>query len=138
MSDYKGWEQLSPKVYRQWIHDNQIVVYKILDGSRESVDTWVNTVVEILKATPPERPYLAVYDIASVLTMTPYARQRSQEIVNAGLHLEGRYALVLSSSVVAQVIRLFVRREIDRQNRRFARGFFKTQQEAIQWLLEES
>ena len=132
--DLHDWEKISEKVYRQWRFDRRLVVYKLLDSSRETVDTWVKSVIDVLKEVPTTQPFLAIYDVSDVLALTPYARKRSMDIVTAAQHHQGAYALVLSNAIVSNVMRLFVRREIDPTNRRFVSQFFHRDSEAQTWI----
>ena len=131
---YKDWEKLSEKVYRTRLENDRIIVYKVLDSSRQSVDAWADGILDLYKDWDPENLYLAVYDLSAVVALSPYARKRTREIVDSSMHLQGRYGVVLSNSLVSFAINLFVRRELDRTNRNFIREFFATREEAIEWL----
>lgn len=133
---YKDWEQLSPYVYRKWVDDRKIVIYKVLNATRRSVDAWADGILETYNTWDTTQPYLAIYDMTAVLTMTPYARIRIHELVETAKskQIKGRYGIVITNFMISNIIRLFVRRELDRQNSDFVREFFSDQDAALEWL----
>lgn len=133
---YQNWEQLSDHVYRKWINDNKIVIYKALNASRKSVDAWADGILQTYETWDIAQPYLAIYDVATIMAMTPYTRFRVKDLVESAQtkRIHGRYAIVISNMAVSNIMRLFVRRELDRQNADFVREFFRTQEDAISWL----
>lgn len=133
---YQDWEQLTEHVYRKWFDDNQIVVYKAFNASRKSVDAWADGIYSTYQTWDVSKPYLAVYDIAAIMTMTPYARARVKGLVETAMTrgIYGRYAIVIANSTISHIIRLFVRRELDQNSRGFVRDFFSEQEDALAWL----
>jgi hypothetical protein len=136
--EYQSWEQLAPNVYRTWQADNQIIAYKVFDAKRESVDAWANGIRETYENWNNSKPYLAVYDFSVIFALSPYSRQRVKELVELAkkLEIKGAYAIVLGNNLVSFALQLFVRRELDQQNRNFERQFFDSREPAIEWLKE--
>lgn len=134
--EYQSWERLSPEVFRTRMHDDQIIVYKVSDSKRQSVDAWANGIRETYESWDNSKPYLAVYDFSVIFALSPYSRQRVKELVELAKKLEirGAYALVLGNNLVSFALQLFVRRELDQQNRNFVRQFFDSRESAIEWL----
>lgn len=134
--EYQSWETLAPEVYRTRVHDDQIIVYKVSDSKRQSVDAWANGIRETYENWDNSKPYLAVYDFSVIFALSPYSRQRVKELVELAKKLEirGAYAIVLGNNLVSFALQLFVRRELDQQNRNFVRQFFDSRESAIEWL----
>ncbi len=126
-------EQLSPGVSREWLMDKRIAVYRVTDAHRESVDIWADACAADITNWPPDRPILLLHDFtARGITLTPYARQRSQPLMDMRPDAKGRTALVLPVGVTASLIQLFVRTE--RKAPR-ARRIFSSREKAVEWLL---
>lgn len=136
--EYQSWEQLAPNVYRTRIEDDRIILYKVSDAKRASVDAWANGIRESYESWDNSRPYLAVYDFSVIFALSPYSRERVKELVELAkkLEIKGAYAIVLGNNLVSFALQLFVRRELDQQNRNFVRQFFDSREQAIEWLKE--
>ena len=134
--EYQDWQQLSTNVFRTTVHNNQIFVYHVKDSKRASVDAWANGIRETYMQWDNSKPYLAVYDFSVIFALSPYSRQRVKELVELAksLEIKGAYGIVLGNNLVSFALQLFVRRELDHQNRNFERQFFDTREQAVEWL----
>lgn len=132
-------DHLHPKVRREWLHNRHIVIYTVFDVSRTVVDVWAEAVIDLMEKWPPDRAYLAIYDVSNIPSLTPYARKRAEDIarVAANLaHIDGAYAVVLKRNFLSMIIRLFVLRDLPGQNPKFKRRVFFDRDEALAWLEE--
>ncbi len=126
-------EWLSPSVSRQWLMNNRVVVFSVTDAKRESVDKWAEACKTAIANWPPDQPVLLMHDLsARGLALTPYARERAQDIAKTRPEARGRVAVILSSSLAATLIQLFLRseRETPRTHRAFA-----SREKGLAWLL---
>ncbi len=128
-------EQISPSVSREWLFDKRIVVYTVMDAHRESIDVWAGTCTADIASWPGDRPVLIMHDLsARGIALTPYARERSQPMMDMRPEAKGRVAIVLQPGIAASLIQLFLRPE--RKAPRVRRAF-TSREKAIEWLLSE-
>ncbi len=128
-------EWLSAGVSREWLFDKKVAVYTVLNASRESVDTWAETCKTDINNWPANQPVLLMHDLsAKGIALTPYARERSQAIAATRPESRGRIAVVLSSSLAASLIQLFLRTE--KRTPRIHRAF-SSREKGLAWLLIE-
>src|SRR5438874_1788698 len=103
-------EELIPGLRRYWLMDRQVVVFKASGVSRLLVDTWAESVKDVMKSWPRDHPYLVVHDFTDKnIMLTPYARARAEELVRVKVHVPGYAAIILPQSFAAHLIRLFLR-----------------------------
>src|SRR3954468_17118232 len=99
-----------PSVTLEWVADGAIPVLTITDMSRGTIDMWFKLLVEIMKAWPPDRPFLILHHIDTQdAFLTPYIRSRVKDLDDVNTTLNGRVALVLPRTFVAQIARIFMR-----------------------------
>jgi hypothetical protein len=128
-------ERLSPSVSREWLLGKTIVVYKVTDAHRESIDTWAEACAVDITNWPGDRPVLIIHDLsARGIALTPYARERSQPLMDMRPEAKGRIALVLPGNIAASLIQLFVRSPKKAPRARHA---FSSREKALEWLLSE-
>ena len=129
-------EVLADGLKRQLYDNGQIVVYTLETTRRETIDTWAEIVIDRLKKWPEGKPYLVIHD-ASRIFLTPHLRIRSQEIAETPREdVQGAYAVVLPSSVVGQLMKLFVRRKLAANKTGRQANVFTSLEEALIWLRE--
>ena len=127
-------EEICPGLTRQWIRDRRIVVFKLTNSSRELTDAWFAAVVETYKQCPPGQSYLCLQDLSQGnLTITPYGRQRTSELSSLYPELRGRTAVLVSKSLMGQMMKGLLRLIGNRETGRNRRIFFH-KDEALRWL----
>jgi hypothetical protein len=127
-----GLEQIAPGLTRSWLMDRRIVVFRATTPTRPVVDAWIACVKRTMQDWPASQPYLAIHDFsAPKVSLTPYARQRSEELIPLNTGRQGYAALILAPTYVAQVIRLFLHTQSRQGNEN--RVFF-SMDKAIIWL----
>ena|SRR5437762_2535167 len=105
-------EELTPGLLRYWQYDKQIVVYKATASSRQVVDTWIESVKQVMTAWPKTQPYLVIHDFRdNNIALTPYARARAAELIPIPVGVPGYAAILLPKNFVATIIRLFMRHQ---------------------------
>jgi len=130
-------ESLSSGVTREWIHDRQIVVFTVKDVRRETLDIWTEAFKSDIKNWPADRLFRVIQDLRLAGGITPYGRTKAQEMFQARPEVRVWSALVLPSTFVNNLIRLFVRAQ-NNPNPMRIREFFRTREEALRWLLREN
>ena len=131
--------ELSPDVTLEWFFGHTIVAYTPRSASRRATDIMVDKALEIVRSQKADQPYFAMYDASNILTLTPYARKRVQEITTTlgELNKKGATTVVLGNSVVSNIIRLYVERDLRRTRTNINRSVQQDRQKALQWLYEE-
>lgn len=125
---------LSAGISMQWLHEGKILAVTALNITREAIDVWTEAIIAAELTYFKDRPVRLLLDIG-MLPPTPYARQKSEEIVKQTAHLYGRTAVVLRPSLTTQTIRFFVERILRRSGSSFERRIFLSRADALTWLL---
>jgi len=129
-------ETIIPGFTRSWMFDKRIVVFRGTGVERTIVDAWVNCVKETMLQWPPNQIYLAVHDFTmKELFLTPYARKRAEELIPLSTQTPGHAAILLTPTVTAHLIRLFLRTQRRSGN---DNQIFFNKADAIKWLLSKS
>src|SRR5579871_655545 len=99
-------EEMRNGVWRAWMYDRRIVVYKMTNATRSSIDTWADTMYDDAIHWPEPKPFLALHDIRH-LAATPYARHRTIDVARRfPKTLPGRQATLISPTPLGLTIRL--------------------------------
>jgi hypothetical protein len=128
-------QPLSQGATRQWLYDKRIVVYRIQDIHRETVDAWANAVTEDVNNWSPNRPLLNMHDFTAIetLSFSPYVASRARALTSLAPNHAGRTALVMQKSLVSTIIYLFLKSQ---QNKVRPRKIFTDAREGLAWLKE--
>ncbi len=102
-------ERIVPGLTREWLCDGRVVVYRLADEQRATIDMWIDAFRVDLLNWPADRPILIIHDFSSRDTdATPYARQRAHELIWMRPELKGKAAIILPATVAALMIKAFV------------------------------
>ncbi len=126
-------EQLHSAVTREWLYDKQLVIFTIKDISRAAVDAAIQGFYDTMGAWPLDRPYLAINDFSAPRdALTPYVRERVEEVNKFRPELKGHIAIVTRWGVLAQLMQVYVATHpgIHRERR-----VFFHRDNALKWLI---
>ncbi|MCU0498385.1 MAG: hypothetical protein MUF87_13620 [Anaerolineae bacterium] len=129
-------EQLTPGVCREWFDHGQIAVYRVLDGSNETVNAYIDAALAQLKIARPNRPLLMIHDLTGEnLAFTPYFRRRGEEIAEyMETHpVSSVSAVILPKSVIARPIQNYSEQFTQRAKRANQRNF-DSFEEGLAWV----
>lgn len=128
--------ELVPGLTIEYLHDNQIAIYTLAEMTRSIVDAWIESCdQEMCNCANEGRPILIMQDLSNPrIAQTPYSRERGQALTAKYEALEGRIAFVLPPTTANQRIKLFLRRDAERNRERRA---FRSRNEALNWLCEQ-
>lgn len=120
----------------EFLYDGRIVVYRITMMDRKTVDEHFAQVREIITNWPSDRPYLALHDYAAgnFMTMTPYVREKKEEMAEVRPDLKGFQAMVLPSASMAFFGNLAMRM-VNKSKR--VPQMFSNRQAALDWLVSK-
>jgi len=125
-----------PGVTAEWLYEGQIVVFRLLDVSRNTIDDWSQLVRDAVAAIPEGQPVLFLHDATSPkVGITPYLTSKVPELYRTASHLPGRVAVVVASSTAGQLIALVTRTTYSR-NARQTNRVFVDYASAMDWLVQ--
>lgn len=131
-------ETVSAGVIKTTYVDDGIVVLAVQDSHRESIDTWVETVEELVKVWPDEQPYKVIHD-ASKVFFSPYFRKQAEYISERTVEIRGEdyqvnIAIVLADNPTSHILRLFLRRFIRPSYSAWRMEMFNQVEAALLWM----
>lgn len=125
-----------PGVTAEWLYEGQIVVFRLLDVSRNTIDDWSQLVLDAVAAIPEGQPVLFLHDATSPkVGITPYLTAKVPGLYHAASHIAGRIAVVVASSTSGQLISLVTRNTYSKGARQINRVFVDYN-EAFGWLAQ--
>lgn len=126
--------ELASGLTRHTLDHGSIVVYTFRNNRRATIDAWANRVINTSETWPDDRPYLILYDLSRTF-LSPYFRKRANDVNTIPRpEIFGAYAVVLPDSVVGQLIRLFVKRDLPPPTYYAESEVFTAFDEAVVWL----
>lgn len=125
---------VSPDVQIEWYHNKRIIAFVLKSNKRDAIDQWANAAIEIVTVWPPNQPYLAIYDVSGVAMLTPYGRDRADDIDRAAGHTTGAYTVLLPSTSFTKVFKTSVKRSLQKRNPKHELAIFTDKSEAMLWL----
>jgi hypothetical protein len=127
-------EVYSSHVTRQWVVGYPIVMIKICDVTRPSVDEWFQVCKKTMEELEGDSLF-ALHDMTSDgMGLTPYAQAKAGELLKLHPELKVYTALLLQKTLIAQLISLFLRKNF--RTHHVIKIFFK-REAALEWLIEE-
>jgi hypothetical protein len=121
------------------IFDDQIIVITIKDSSRETIDSWIDAIIKLVETWPADKPVFAIQDFSQRKTgPTPYSRARAKETTSTIAKLNGYVAMVLPTTFIGQLIRIFYRNasRLNVKRGNMVGKVFTDREKAIGWLKE--
>lgn len=119
-------------VTEEWIHDHQIVVYTIYNGSRQAVVSWYNAILATINDFTGSQVCL-IHDWSALKspTLNPYTRSKAMELTKQRSDIPIFVAGIFPKSIFSGIVMTFLRmRPSDRATFRV----FSNRQQAIEWL----
>ncbi len=118
----------------EWLYDGQVAAFQVESTDPTVVDTWYEMSLEVLQSWPETKPYLVLERFTN-LGMTPYNRQRAEEIASfIPKYLFGRVAVVISRGVLGYGIRMFGANRLKALIPNLTIEFFFEEDKALEWL----
>jgi len=109
-----------------------IVIYTFTDSSEAAIDAWGAALARLIDATPPDRPFRVLMDVASAqVTFSRHARHTSHALFSRYRARQGRLAFLFSSKTAPHYARIFFA-SLGRLH--FGLQFFCNRDKAINWL----
>lgn len=124
-------ETFQEGVQREWRHDRRLVIIRIPNPVRSTVDEWAVVHGDTVGNWPANQPILMLLDMREC-GFTPYVREKSTE-ASERHKWNGQLALILQKGVVGllfqQLARLLVRQQGDLQL-----GYYTDFDKGLAWL----
>lgn len=123
-------------VTAEWLYEGQIVVFRLSDVTRNTIDGWSQLVLDAIAAIPAGQPVLFLHDSTSPkVGITPYLTSKVPGLFRQCSHIPGRVAVVVASSTAGQLISLVTRNTYSKDARQTSRVFVNYN-EALDWLAQ--
>lgn len=130
-------EEFEHSVTVEWYEDDIVAFTNNDQLSRGAMDVWAQKVIE--ETTRSEGKVRHIMDLShSGAVITPYLRSKVKEINEAYPDVTGYVAVVFKEGLITQAIRLFVNRELTKQQRGMKSHICFSRDEALLWLREQS
>lgn len=130
-------QEVGPGVYRCWLEDAQILMLRVTNTSRTSVDAYIAASIQAVEQWPQDKPYFALKELAPELTVTPYLYRRTYEVgyLVQERRLRGRTTLVASNRAAHHIIEMIIRAD-SAETPHMLRRSFTNRHAALTWLKE--
>ncbi len=126
----------APHYTKTRLADGRILCYRLEDTTTRTVDAWAADLTHELESWPSDRPWRLLLDIRMKgSVVSPYALRRAREIARLRPELAGRLAILIGSSLAAQIISIALRRAPNSYRKR---ACFANEVMATAWLLEDA
>ena len=120
----------------EWLYGDRIVVFRLTDVSRKTVDAWSRLVLSEIAKVPVDQPLLFMHDVSAPgVGPTPTLATKVPGLHHAASHLKGRVAIVMAESIYGQLVSGFLHSRYMGSARQVNRGF-TSYEEALIWLAE--
>jgi len=120
---------------KEWLSEGQILCYRFLDVSHETVDAWSVDLTGELARWPADTKLRLIYDVRRRGVST-YALNTARRHSNLRPDVSGRTAILVNigNRLVTQLIGVTIR---GLSNRYRQRSVFSDEESAVAWLLEQ-
>ncbi len=133
-------EQLAPGLTLERLDAGKILVFKIDTMNQITLRAMYDTIGVIQSKMSNYEPYLALYDATANInaTVTPVARKLASEVAKKNPQQRGRNALLISPLLTMAIspIKLFIKRDLQRIQRKIEWEIFSEREQALAWLRE--
>ena len=120
----------------EWVDEGRIVIFRLKNGNRDSVDRWFEVVSDVFAAFPVDEPLIVMHGMQDA-GLGAYIREKSVQLTPKAAHIKkGRYAVVITDNALSQVVRLFLNvtsRQLTNRERRLFTNF----DAALEWLRQD-
>lgn len=133
-------ENIADGVKRQWILDGDVVLYTMTDSSKDNVDAYIESNIQMVREWPRPKPFLNVQDISSgEVLLTPYFRTRLQEVeaVLKEYKQDGFSAIILPDTFMFRIFSMFGRFFTQRVGTGLEQRYFTDTDKGIEWITEK-
>lgn len=111
------------------------------NSQRASIDGWYNAVIDLVTNWPTDQPYRVLHNAQNVF-FSPYFRKRAEEVSAETVEIRGKdfkvnIAILMADNPTSHLIRLFLRRFLEKNYASWQVKLFNNHAEAITWLAEQ-
>lgn len=137
MTESSRTEELDTGIKIEWYDDDTIIVFSGMQQSRPIMDSLAQKVIEETSRTHSKIRH--ILDVsANMAVITPYLRSKVKEINQANPDVIGYVAIIVKETLMTQAIRLFINREMARQQPGIKLNIYFNREDALVWLRAQS
>jgi hypothetical protein len=128
-------EDVAPGLTIEWYSNHRIAAFILTTVTQSTIDAFIEAVHQVEQNWAEEQPRLFLYDFAhKEVSLTPYLRQRIEDITTKVMAYEGRTAFVIAKDIISHSMRLFVVTNFQRSQQNT--DIFFTREAGLKWLME--
>lgn len=129
-------EDLGHGVSRQWLNGRQVAYFKLTTVSQEAVDTWFESLKDVISHWDPKTPYLVIHDF-SACGFSRYSLNRMTEVrKHAPEGLSGRIIAIVPNTALGRLMSGFAAQVARPYKGKMQIRTFVTYDEALAWAEE--
>lgn len=129
-------EQISADLVVESYEQGAVIAIVLSSVTQKNVNDFVETLSQI-QAEWQNPPIRLMVDLQNPhIGLTPYLRQKLEDLLSQLNHTEGRYVFVMSKSIITQSMQLLLSDIIRSQGRNLAVDIFFDKSKAYEWLKE--
>ncbi len=118
-----------------------IIELRVGNSQRVSIDAWYNEVVEIVTTWPDDKPYRVLHN-AEKIFFSQYFRKQAEAISAKTVEIRGtdypiNIAILMADNPTSQLIRLFMKRFLEKTYDAWQVKLFTKHDEALEWLSKQ-
>ncbi len=121
----------------QWILNDKAAAFVAANATRQVVDAWISKQLELLKTWNPNRIAFVINSFAAPdCVVTPYARQRLNDLIKLTLHIRSLSCTIIARSALGMPVVLLsnaINTSARRHNKSQNLIFYK-HEDGIRWL----
>ncbi|MFQ3534383.1 MAG: hypothetical protein SNJ58_00760 [Aggregatilineales bacterium] len=121
----------------QWILNGKATSFVATNATRQVVDAWISKQLELLKGWNPNRIAFMINSFAAPdCVVTPYARQRLNDLIKATSHIRSLSCTIIARSALAMPV-VLLSNAINTSARRHSKSqnlIFYKHEDGIRWL----
>lgn len=118
------------------LHDNRLVIFRLEDLTRETIDAWVEAHTAWINDLPADEPSFILLDCSTeLMAFSPYLRSRSTQLIRAFADYTGYMVLLVPNRFWQETMKFFFRSQ--QRGTHLTTQVMTNQAEAIAWLVEQ-
>jgi hypothetical protein len=130
-------EQIAPGLTREWRHGRRMVIYTLTNPSRQAIDAYIDSNIELVKSWPRDQIMYNVQDISHKnMVLTEHFRARLTEVADVvrGHGVRTKAAIILPDTLMFRVFSMFGRFFVNRSRQHIIQRYFVDRKAGIEWV----
>lgn len=118
------------------LHDDHLVIFRLEDLSRETIDAWVAAHTAWIESLPTGEPSFVLLDCSTeLMAFSPYLRSRATQLIRAFADTPGYMVLLVPNRFWQETMKFFFRSQ--QRGTHLTTQVMTNRAEAVAWLVEQ-